>query len=57
MKMSDVEVEHFTKAYGHFKAADDISFSVVVGQVFGLLGPNGARCINSDQASDRMRDP
>lgn len=37
-----IEVEHFTKSYGSFKAVDDITFSVEEGTIFAFLGPNGA---------------
>lgn len=37
-----IEVEHFSKHYGSFKAVDDISFRVREGEIFAFLGPNGA---------------
>ncbi len=37
-----IEVEHLVKAFGPFRAVDDISFSVRRGEVFGFLGANGA---------------
>ena len=37
-----VEVEHLRKCFGNFCAVNDLSFSVTYGEVFGLLGPNGA---------------
>lgn len=37
-----IEVKGITKFYGHFKALDDVSFSVAKGEVLGFLGPNGA---------------
>src|ERR1039457_414641 len=37
-----IEVEHLRKSFGNFCAVEDVSFSVVYGEVFGLLGPNGA---------------
>lgn len=37
-----IEVEHFSKSYGVFKAVDDISFTVDEGSIFAFLGPNGA---------------
>lgn len=37
-----IEVSHFTKRYGNFKAVDDISFTVEEGAIFAFLGPNGA---------------
>ncbi|MEI6424212.1 MAG: ABC transporter ATP-binding protein, partial [Lentisphaerota bacterium] len=39
---SVVEAEGLTKYFGDFKAADNISFSIPQGRIFGLLGPNGA---------------
>ncbi len=35
-------IQNLTKIYGSQKAVDDISFSVVKGEVVGFLGPNGA---------------
>ena len=32
-----------TKKYGNFTAVDHISLSICKGEIFGLLGPNGAR--------------
>ncbi len=37
-----VEVSHLVKAFGSFRAVDDISFSVRRGEIFGFLGANGA---------------
>ena len=37
-----IEVEHLVKAFGTFRAVDDISFTVKRGEIFGLLGANGA---------------
>jgi ABC-type branched-subunit amino acid transport system ATPase component len=37
-----IEVEHLRKAYGSTVAVEDISFEVTEGEIFGLLGPNGA---------------
>lgn len=37
-----IEVEHLVKAFGDFRAVDDISFSVKKGEIFGFLGANGA---------------
>jgi ABC-2 type transport system ATP-binding protein len=37
-----IEVSHFTKKFGDFKAVDDISFTVEEGSIFAFLGPNGA---------------
>ena len=37
-----IEVEHLVKAFGTFRAVDDISFTVRKGEIFGFLGANGA---------------
>ena len=37
-----IKVEHLVKAFGIFRAVDDISFSVHRGEIFGFLGANGA---------------
>lgn len=37
-----IEVEHLVKAFGAFRAVDDISFTVHRGEIFGFLGANGA---------------
>ena len=40
--MNVIEVSHVSKSYGSVKALDDVSFSVSEGEVFGLIGPDGA---------------
>ena len=37
-----IEVRNVSKSYGKVKALDDVSFSVGKGEVFGLIGPDGA---------------
>lgn len=37
-----ITVEHLTKRFGDFVAVNDVSFSVTRGEIFGLLGANGA---------------
>ena len=37
-----IEVEHLVKAFGSFRAVDDISFTVRKGEIFGFLGAYGA---------------
>ncbi len=41
-KETVIEVKNLTKAYGAFKAVNDISFEVYKGEIFGFLGANGA---------------
>lgn len=40
--MNAVQVNNLVRTFGKFKAVNDISFSVVSGEVFGFLGANGA---------------
>jgi ABC-2 type transport system ATP-binding protein len=40
--MADVQVQQLTKKFGDFVAVNALSFNVEHGEVFGLLGPNGA---------------
>lgn len=37
-----IEVKGLCKSYGCIKAAEDVNFSICRGEVFGLLGANGA---------------
>jgi len=37
-----VEARHLQKTYGKIRAVDDVSFEIKEGEIFGLLGPNGA---------------
>ena len=37
-----ISVSHLVKAFGSFRAVDDISFTVQKGEIFGFLGANGA---------------
>lgn len=40
--MAAVETRHLTKRFGGFTSVDDLSLEVRAGEVFGLLGSNGA---------------
>ena len=40
--MHAIEINHVSKSYGKVKALNDVSFSVDKGEVFGLIGPDGA---------------
>jgi ABC-2 type transport system ATP-binding protein len=37
-----IRVSHLARRFGDFKAVDDVSFEVRRGEIFGLLGANGA---------------
>ena len=40
--MNAIEVRNVSKRYGRVQALDDVSFAVSKGEVFGLIGPDGA---------------
>ena len=40
--MNAIEVNHVSKSYGRVRALDNVSFAVGKGEVFGLIGPDGA---------------
>ena len=40
--MNAIEVNGISKSYGRVKALDDVSFTVGQGELFGLIGPDGA---------------
>lgn len=54
-----IEVAHLHKEYGATVAVDDVSFSVHPGEIFGILGRNGAgkttavECITGLRTADR----
>ena len=37
-----ISLQHISKSYDQLKAVDDISFEVKEGELFGLIGPDGA---------------
>ena len=40
--MDAILINHVSKAYGATKAVQDVSFTVGSGELFGLIGPDGA---------------
>ena len=40
--MNAIEVNNISKHYGKVQALQNVSFSVGEGEVFGLIGPDGA---------------
>lgn len=40
--MSAIQIDNLSKSYGKLKALDGVSFSVERGELFGLIGPDGA---------------
>ena len=37
----EIRIENLTKAYGDFKAVDNMSLNIADGELIGLLGPSG----------------
>lgn len=46
--MGDIKVQNLTKSYGNNKGIFDLNFNIKEGEVFGYLGPNGARKNNNN---------
>ncbi len=40
--MEMVQINNYSKSYGHTKAVDNLSFAINQGELFGLIGPDGA---------------
>ena len=40
--MEAIVIDNLSKSYGKVKALDNVSFSVRNGELFGLIGPDGA---------------
>ena len=39
--MATLEIRSLTKWYGPVRGADDVTFAIEPGEIFGYLGPNG----------------
>lgn len=55
--MEVVEVLNLKKYYGEIKAVDGVSFSVIKGEVFGMVGPNGAGKTTTIECIEGLRKP
>lgn len=55
--MEVVEVLNLKKYYGKIKAVDGVSFSVIKGEVFGMVGPNGAGKTTTIECIEGLRKP
>ena len=51
-----IGVRGLCKSYGNLKAVQDISFTVVKGEVFGMLGPNGAGKTTTMEIVEGLRE-
>jgi ABC-2 type transport system ATP-binding protein len=52
-----ITVENLRKSYGSFVAVEDVSFEVEEGEIFGLLGSNGAGKTTSVECVQGLRVP
>jgi ABC-2 type transport system ATP-binding protein len=52
-----VTVRHLVKRYGHLIAVNDVSFSILEGEIFGIIGPNGAGKTTTVECISGLRAP
>lgn len=52
-----IEVRNLRKTYGSTVAVDDVSFSVRRGEIFGLVGPDGAGKTTTVEGVEGLRRP
>ncbi len=57
MEKPVLSVSHFSKSYGSNLAVDHISFEVMKGEIFGLLGPNGSGKTSTLETLEGIRLP
>ena len=55
--MASIEVSHISKRYGSIQALDDVSFEVLEGEIFGLIGPDGAGKTSLFRILTTLMDP
>jgi ABC-2 type transport system ATP-binding protein len=52
-----ITVQHLVKKYGEFYAVNDVSFSILEGEIFGIIGPNGAGKTTTVECISGLRVP
>jgi ABC-2 type transport system ATP-binding protein len=52
-----VQVANMRKTYGSTVAVDDVSFTVLEGEIFGMVGPNGAGKTTTIECLEGLRRP
>ena len=55
--MASIEVSHISKRYGSIRALDDVSLDVREGEIFGLIGPDGAGKTSLFRILTTLMDP
>src|SRR3989449_3322083 len=52
-----ITVQHLVKRYGQFVAVNDVSFSIKQGEIFGIIGHNGAGKTTAVECISGLRTP
>jgi ABC-2 type transport system ATP-binding protein len=52
-----VTITNLVKRYGNLLAVDDVSFSILEGEIFGIIGPNGAGKTTTVECISGLRAP
>lgn len=52
-----IETKHLTKKFGDFVAVDDLNLSIEKGELFSLLGLNGAGKTTRQTAQKKQSSP
>jgi ABC-2 type transport system ATP-binding protein len=55
--MPAIETEHLTKRFGDLAAVDDLTLSIDEGEIFGLVGPDGAGKTTTMRLLTAIMDP
>jgi len=55
--MIAIEAQELKKYYGDTRAVDGVSFTVARGEIFGMLGPTGARKMTTTKIIEGLRAP
>ncbi len=55
--METIRAEHLTKRFGELTAVDDLSLAVAEGEIFGLVGPDGAGKTTTMRLLTSIMDP
>lgn len=50
-----IEIDHLTKRYGEHTAVSDLSLQVDSGQIYGFLGPNGEKAVDTVYAKPTQK--
>ena len=48
MEKNILEIQNLTKYYGKIRGVENLSLKLEEGEIFGFIGPNGARKINNN---------